>query len=337
MPLLKNLLLKKNSLRKFLIIRFSSIGDIVLTTPVIRCLKKQLPESEIHYLTKSQFLPVLEDNPHIDKIFTIRENIGEVLPDLKNQEYEMIIDLHKNFRSKGTIINLRRPARGFDKINFQKWLMVNFKINRLPPVHIVDRYFQAVESLGVMNDGLGLAYFIPEKDEVNVKNLPGSIKDGYIAWVIGGKHKTKIYPEDLIIETIKNSPRTFVLLGGPEDAEKGNRIEKATGNRVFNACGKFNINQSASLVKQALKVITNDTGLMHIAAAFKKEIISLWGNTIPEFGMYPYMPSSEANSILMQVNGLSCRPCSKLGFKECPKGHFKCMREIRPEAILSKI
>ena len=118
------------------------------------------------------------------------------------------------------------------------------------------------------------------------------------------------------------------MLGGDEDAQKGDRIKNAVGDLVFNACGKFNINQSASLVKQANKIITNDTGLMHIAAAFKKEIISLWGNTIPEFGMYPYMPGFENKSHLLEVKSLSCRPCSKIGFEKCPKKHFDCMEKI---------
>ncbi len=210
-------------------------------------------------------------------------------------------------------------------------MIVNLKINRLPQIHIVDRYFGAIKKLGIKNDQLGLDYFIPDNDEVDIKSLPSNFQDGYIGWVIGGKHHTKIYPEEKIIEAIGKSKRNFILLGGPEDAEKGRRICETAGPSVFNACGKFNINQSASLVRQAEKIITNDTGLMHIAAAFKKEIISLWGNTIPEFGMYPYMPGQDDKSHIREVKGLSCRPCSKLGFDECPKGHFKCMNDLEFE------
>jgi ADP-heptose:LPS heptosyltransferase len=323
--------LKKNAVRKFLVIRFSSIGDIVLTTPVVRGLKKQVPESEVHFLTKSSFKSILEANPHIDKIYTINEKINEVLPFLKNENYEHIIDLHKNFRSKGVIMHLKKPATSFNKVNFQKWLVVNFKINRLPDIHIVDRYLEAVENLGVKNDFLGLDYFIPEKDELGIAELPDGFREGFTGWVIGGKHNTKIYPEEKVIEVLQESDQKFILLGGPEDAKKGDRIVWATGAHVFNACGKFNLNQSASLIKRARKVITNDTGLMHIAAAFKKEIISLWGNTIPEFGMYPYLPEDKEKSTILEVKGLSCRPCSKLGYEKCPKNHFKCMNEIKLE------
>ncbi len=320
-------------MKKILIIRLSSIGDIVLTTPIIRCLKTQLPDTEVHYLTKEQFQPVLEANPFIDKIFTIKDKINEVLPKLKSESYDHIVDLHKNFRSKGIIAGLKKPTSSFSKINVRKWLAVNLIINMLPQIHIVDRYFQAVEMLGIKNDGKGLDYFIPEKDEVDLKTIPQLFQNGYIGWVIGGKHNTKIYPEEKIIEICRSINIPVVLLGGPEDREKGDRITKTVGDFVFNACGKFNINQSASLVKQAKKIITNDTGLMHIAAAFKKEIISLWGNTIPEFGMYPYMPGFENKSHILEVKNLSCRPCSKIGFEKCPKKHFDCMEKIDAEKL----
>jgi ADP-heptose:LPS heptosyltransferase len=315
-------------LKKLLIIRFSSIGDIILTTPVVRCLKEQLRGVEIHFLTKKQYLPILEANPTIDKLYAIEEKIDEVIPDLKRENYDQIIDLHKNFRSKGVILKLHKPSSSFSKINIEKWLMVNLKINRLPHIHIVDRCFQAVEKLGVKNDNKGLDYFIPKKDHVDIKSLPVSHQAGYIGWVIGAKFKTKAYPEDKIIEVCKKIEKPFILLGGPEDAEKGDRIKKEVGERIYNSCGKYNLNQSASLVEQADKIITNDTGLMHVAAAFNKEIISLWGNTIPEFGMYPYMPGNESRSHILEVKDLTCRPCSKIGFQKCPKGHFKCMNEL---------
>ncbi len=324
-------------MKKILVIRFSSIGDIVLTTPVIRCLKKQLEDVEVHYLTKKQFLSVIRANPHIDRIHTIDDSIDEIIPELRKQNYDHIVDLHKNFRSKGVIMKLRKPATSFNKINVRKWLAVNLKINRLPDVHIVDRYFQAVEHLGVKNDDEGLDYFIPESDEVNMTDLPQTHRNGYIGWVIGGTYFTKIYPDDKIIEVCRKIQKPVVLLGGKSDAERGDRIAEAVGDSVFNACGKFSLNGSASLVKQADKIITNDTGLMHVAAAFRKEIISLWGNTIPGFGMYPYMPGDEEKSTIFEVKNLSCRPCSKLGYEKCPKKHFDCMRKIDIERIVETV
>lgn len=322
---------------KLLVIRFSSIGDMVLTTPVVRCLKQQLRDVQVHYLTKKQFLPVIEANPNIDRIHTIEKNIDEVLPALREENYDHIIDLHKNFRSRGICMKLKVKCHSFTKVNLQKWLMVNFKINRLPAVHIVDRYFGAVTHLDVTNDGKGLDYFIPEQDASLGNDLPESHREGYIAWVIGGKHNTKIYPEEKVASICGQVMHPFILIGGPEDAEKGSRIAQASGKHVYNACGKFNLNRSAALVRDASLVLSNDTGMMHVAAAFKKKIVSFWGNTIPEFGMVPYMPGNESRSHILEVKNLSCRPCSKLGYKACPKGHFNCMNEIREEDVVRMI
>ncbi|GAB4333764.1 MAG: glycosyltransferase family 9 protein [Bacteroidales bacterium] len=313
---------------KILVIRFSSIGDIVLTTPVIRCLKQQLPGLELHYLTKERFRQVLELNPYIDRLITVSSSLNEVTGRLQEEKYDQIIDLHKNLRSVLTAVKLRRPRYSFPKLNLRKWLAVRMKIFRLPEIHIVDRYFKAVEHLGVTNDRRGLDYFLGPDDEVPAGDLPESFQDGYIGWVIGGNHQTKIFPEERVIEVCQTINRPVVLLGGKEDAERGERIAGACGPKVFNACGRYALNQSAWLVLHAEKIVTNDTGLMHIAAAFRKPVISLWGNTVPEFGMTPYMPENENKSLILEAKGLSCRPCSKLGYPKCPKGHFDCMMKI---------
>jgi ADP-heptose:LPS heptosyltransferase len=329
---------------KFLIIRFSSIGDIVLTTPVIRCVKQQVKDAEVHYLTKKKFSPLLESNPYIDKFYTIESSLigTEILKALKKENYDLIIDLHHNIRSAQVKLYLGKKSRAFYKLNIEKWLRVNFRINKLPNVHIVDRYFETVKSLGVVNDGKGLDYFIPKKDEVDLSTLPTQFQSGYIGFIIGAKYFTKQLPAEKIISIIKKINQPVVLLGGKEDEEKGNKIEQEIrsqdpGVGIYNACGKFNINQSASLVRQAKKIITHDTGLMHIAAAFKKEIISVWGNTIPEFGMYPYYGDSEIRNWKLEIKNLKCRPCTKLGFSKCPKKHFRCMMDIDEEEIASAV
>jgi len=313
-------------LKKVLIIRFSSIGDIVLTTPVIRCIKEQKPEIEIHYLTKKSFRGILENNPHISKVHSIEKDIKEVATDLKNENFDFVIDLHNNLRSFHAKKIIRKPSSSFKKLNFKKWLLVNFKINKMPAMHVVDRYMKTILQLGIKNDFKGLDYFIPSKDEFDISTLPVSHSKGYIGFVIGAKHFTKQLPIEKISSICKKINQPIVLLGGKEDVERALIIEKEVGATVYNACGKYNLNQSASIIKQANKIITHDTGLMHIAAAFKKEIISVWGNTVPAFGFTPYLP--DAKSVMVEVSNLSCRPCSKIGYHKCPKGHFKCMNEI---------
>ncbi|MCK4639093.1 MAG: glycosyltransferase family 9 protein, partial [Bacteroidales bacterium] len=167
-------------MKKILIIRFSSIGDIVLTTPVIRCLKQQLKDSEIHFLTKEQFVPIVKANPYIDKVHFIKNDLKQILSQLKSENLDFIVDLHKNFRSVFVKLKLRKPSKTFNKLNIKKWLLVNFKINLLPEIHIVDRYFKAVKILGVKNDGKGLDYFIPENEKVNISELPSTHQNGFI-------------------------------------------------------------------------------------------------------------------------------------------------------------
>jgi len=316
---------------KILVIRFSSIGDIVLTTPVVRCLKKQVPNAEIHFLTKAGFVSLVENNPYVSKIYSIKDTVTEIRNELEKENYDFIIDLHHNLRSARAKRALRTKAFSFNKLNIEKWLLVNFKINKLPDVHIVDRYFETAKALGVVNDNAGLDFFIPEKDLVDVPSVFKLNTNAYHALVVGGSYYTKQIPVNKLQEICRLSDKPLIVLGGKEDAPIGLQLEKEFAGKVFSACGKFNIKQSASIVQQADKVITSDTGLMHIAAAFKKDVFSVWGNTVPEFGMYPYLPGK--NSKILEVKNLSCRPCSKLGYSKCPKGHFKCMNEIDVKEI----
>jgi lipopolysaccharide heptosyltransferase II len=313
-------------MKKILIIRFSSIGDIVLTTPVIRCIKEQKPEIEIHYLTKKSFKGILEYNPYLSKIHTIEKDIKEIATELKQENFDYVIDLHNNLRSLQTKRLIAKPSSSFKKLNFKKWMLVNFKINNMPAMHVVERYLETATGLGIRNDLKGLDYFIPTKDEVAIQSLPSTHQNGFIGFVIGAKHFTKQLPTEKIIAICKKLNQPIILLGGKEDKERAISIEKAVGSTIYNACGNYNLNQSASIIKQAKKIISHDTGLMHIAAAFKKEIISVWGNTVPAFGFTPYLPDSKSK--IVEVKNLACRPCSKIGYDKCPKGHFKCMMEI---------
>lgn len=322
---------------KFLIIRFSSIGDIVLTTPVVRCLKKQVLTAEVHYLTKQSFRSLVDSNPYVDKVHCLQDDFDAMIETLRAEDFDYVIDLHHNLRTLKVKRALGKKAFSFNKLNIEKWLLTNFKVNRMPGVHIVDRYLATLASFGVRNDGAGLDYFIPEADKVKESDIPASHHAGYIGVVVGAALNTKKYPLEKWQALCASIRHPIILLGGKEDAEQGAIIAQADPAKIYNACGKFNLHESADLVRRAKLIITNDTGLMHIASAFNKPIVSLWGNTVPEFGMYPYMPGREQLFDILEIKGLSCRPCSKIGYKKCPKGHFKCMNLIRPEEVLEKV
>lgn len=318
---------------KFLIIRFSSIGDIVLTTPVLRCLRKKYPHAVIHYLTKKKFAAILQSNPYLDKVVLLEDDLKKNIEEIERENYDHIIDLHHNLRTLRIKNAIREiPFHSFHKLNIKKWIYTNFKINLMPHKHIVDRYMATVAKLGVLNDGLGLDYFIPENERLKKDDIPFSHSQGYVAIAIGAAHNTKKLPVEKLQELVEKIQYPIILLGGKEDFLNGEKIAESDPVKIYNSCGKFSLNESADIASNATLVISHDTGMMHIAAAFKKNILSVWGNTVPSFGMVPYQTMYE----VFQVNKLWCRPCSKTGFDKCPLGHFKCMKNQSMDAIAER-
>lgn len=325
---------------KFLIIRFSSIGDIVLTTPVIRCLKQQVPDAEVHFLTKESFRSVVVHNPFIDKLHVLAHSWELMVEELKSEDYDYIIDLHHNSKTLRLKQALGKKSFSFYKLNIQKYFYTAFKINILPKIHIVDRYLDTLKSFNVKNDGGGLDYYIAPGEEIQKHDIPASHSAGYVAAVIGAAHGTKRWPVHKWQEFCAGLNHPVILLGGNEDRVRGDEIAAVDSIKIYNACGKFKLNESADIVRKSKLVVSNDTGLMHIAAAFKKPIISLWGNTVPSFGMYPYYGnriSGAQQFDIVQTNKLWCRPCSKIGYEKCPLGHFKCMKKIAAAEVVTLV
>lgn len=319
---------------KILVYRISSIGDIILTTPVVRCLKKQHPDAEIHYITRKRYAETMSSNPYISKLWLVNKSPMEILDELKAEKFDCMIDLHRNWRSERLMAHLKIKYYTFNKLNIRKWIFTKLKINLLPDIHIVDRYFRAVRKLKVMNDEEGLDFFFPQdlKPEIR-ENIP----DKYVAFAIGGTFATKRYPAAQIIDFVNSISFPVILLGGKSECDAADEIKKKCPEKVINLCNKLSLTESAVIMNKARLVVSNDTGMMHIAAALHKPLISIWGNTMPAFGMYPYFPEGlEARSEIIENKNLKCRPCSKLGYKKCPKEHFKCMKEISPMLIAEK-
>ncbi len=328
---------------KVLFIRFSSIGDIVLTTPVVRCLKQKHPDAEVHYLTKTTYGPMLMNNPYIDQMQYLQDDLPEVIERLKKEKYDYVIDLHNNIRTMRVKKALKVQSYSFPKLNFKKWLLTNFKMHVMPDKSIVERYFETVRPLGVHNDGKGLDYFLQNDKKLASTDIPMSHWGGFVGCVIGGSYNTKKLPVAQWRKFCEIIPYPVMLLGGPEDMNEGGDIAEMDPVKIYNSCGKFNLNESAELVKYARVIVSNDTGLMHIAAAFQKPVISLWGNTTPELGMFPYYGFNNLKdrvaqqSVIMEQTSLGCHPCSKLGYSRCPKRHFKCMNELDMQVVAEHV
>lgn len=317
--------------KKILVIRFSSMGDVIYTTPVVRCLKEQLPCAEIHFITKPRFRYIYEGNPYVDKLLLLKGSLSETIADIKSENYDCLVDLHSNLRT--SLIKLRTGIRSYtyNKQTVRKWLSLKLRKQWVPPVHLVDRYLKAVAPLGIVNDNKPIDYFI-KKDHRLSDLLPASHQQGYIGFIIGAAHFTKRMPNEKIVSVCSQLNKPIVLLGGDDVKENGNFVAQYLGDKVYNACGTTSLDESVFLVSRADAIIGFDTGLTHIAEAFNKPIASIWGSTVPELlGVQPY----KIDQSLVSGVQISCRPCSKYGLPKCPRGHFKCMYEINEQEIVA--
>jgi ADP-heptose:LPS heptosyltransferase len=315
---------------KILVIRFSAIGDIVWTSPTLRCLKTQLPSATIHFATKAQYRMMVDQNPYIDKVHYLDQDLNTLIDQLKAEKFDFVLDLHKNLRTAWIKLRLGVKSYTYHKMNWRRWLLVYWKLKRLPNVHVADRYLAAAKPLGIRPDGKGLDYFLATEEYLDTKAaLPSDFHAGFVAIVTGASTFTKKLPPAKLIELCQYLNRPVVLLGGKEDRATATIVTEYFAKhpfgrvRVFNACGLWSLNQAVSIAQKSQAVIGHDTGLTHIMAAFDVPLYAIYGGT-STLGFHPY---KEAYQIVENTH-LACRPCSKSGLDKCPKGHFKCMQDL---------
>ena len=313
-----------SKLKKILIIRLSSIGDILLTTPLIRSIKREYPAIQIDFVLKEEFFELMQNNPHIINIHKYTKHSFEkqiLINALIANKYELVIDLQNNLRSREIIKTLHCKILRFKKNNFKKFLLVHFKISKLKDAHqIPERY---AETAGVKLDAEGLDFFTSaDPDQKLITD------EKYIGLCPGAKHFTKRWPTEYFIELGKKleaSGYKVVLFGGLSEAVITGEIANKLMNAINLCCDS--ILQAGANMKMCKAIYTNDSGSMHLATAVKVPVIAFFGSTVSEFGFFPY----KAKSIQLEIENLSCRPCTHIGRKSCPKIHFKCMKEIKPE------
>lgn len=309
---------------KILVIRFSAIGDVLLTFPVVEALQHKYPSAEIHFLTKPSNKAVLELLSSKVHPRFLQESLVQTAKQLRGERYDLVIDLHNNLRTFLLQVLLMKGSwKRFRKLNFQKWLFTALKWNALPKVHVVDRYAQAA-LVNPTNVTLAVC------DTINGMEL---LPSKYVAWVLGATFSTKQFPLSKLIETIERLDMPIVLLGGEKENPLASSLQ-AHFPSLISLVGKTSLAEAASVLSKANVVVTNDTGLMHLAAFYEKPMVCIWGNTVPSFGMYPYQ---SAPVFYAQVSDLSCRPCSKIGHNTCPKGHFDCMLKQQTVEISEQI
>jgi ADP-heptose:LPS heptosyltransferase len=314
----------------------------------LRALRVQLDNVEIHGLFNPAAVFLMEENPYVDVVHRYEGALLKLWKLLRAQQFDIVVNLRHDWKTRAMVFLLGVRSLTPRSDRWRQWLMIHLKVNHLRNGHVVERMMDALEPLSVKMDELGLDYFIPERDKVSRSWLPEQLQNNYVVFSLAAPYATRKLPVDRMIELCDKINRPIILLGTTDDHETGELIhrffdkgmslvyeegllELNKKTTVYNACGKFNFNQMASVVKQASAVFMFDSDLIPVASALKKEIFGLWGNTILLFGRYPYRTKFSA----LESNSVMCRPCSSRGFDSCPKKHFKCMRDILFDFYLS--
>ncbi len=330
---------------KILIIRLSSIGDILLTTPLLRILRKRFPEARIDFVIKARFAELLRTNPNINELIPLdpengQEGLLEVRRRIKATGYDLVIDIHKNFRS----LYLRRAIPHVRVVTHSKQLLKRFLLikaglnlfHEITPMHL--RYIRAVRRWGIVDDGLGLEFFLDATADRQIA-LRLAERDGsrlLVGMAAGAGFETKRWPAEYFLTVAKRlqieCAADILLLGNKADREITSPMAVALGSGVYDWVGTLSLQQSAAALARCHLLITNDTGLMHLACALKVPVIAIFGPTTRELGFFPVGPKAE----VIENESLSCRPCTHMGSHRCPKGHFRCMQDVLPERVFQR-
>lgn len=331
------------------ILRLSSLGDIVLTSVLLRCIKYKFPEANIVFVVAEKYADIIKYNPHCSHIVTVdtKNGINELFKKRKEllhynngEKFDIVLDLHRNIRTGIIRLGIGKQYGLINKFRKQKLELVHKKKGKGEPiVHIVDRYMQTAEKWGIVNDGKGLELWL-ESEKKKKEYAPDTViqsKQKIIGVAPGARHFTKRYPVEKFIDLLKGIKKKFPeiqfsLFGGEEEKELCSIIEKQVADDVRNYAGLLSVLDSAAEIDRCSLMISNDSGLMHIAAARRVPIIAIFGSTVKEFGFTPYM----VNNVIMETD-MSCRPCSHIGRDSCPLGHFECMEKITPLMIADSV
>jgi len=333
----------KSNPKKILILRLSSIGDILLATPLIRALWKRFPEAQIDFVVKSQFAELLRTNPHLNKLYSLdtkkgRSALKKLRQTLRGQRYDLVVDIHNNFRSG--CLRRQKSARivKLRKYKVQRFFLVKLGWNfyrQITPVH--QRYLDTVAGFGVYDDGQGLEFFPDQETQKEIDVLlnqkgrqPGRL---FICIAPGASRETKRWPAERFAVAAKKlileAGAQILFLGDAKDAELTAAINERLDGAGIDLAGKLTLMQSACALNRVDMALTNDSGLMHLSTALGKPTLAIFGSTVRELGFFPVGPQTA----VVENKNISCRPCTHIGRRRCPEKHFRCMMDIPPNAV----
>ena len=318
------------------------MGDIFLTTPIISTLRKNYPDAVIDFYTKSQYTQVMEDNPDLSSVYSWeyekQSSLNLLFSKVSNRSYDHIFDLQNNWRSRQLSSRLYGKKHRVNKERIRRRLLVYFKWNTLRKRHVIDRYYALISDICNIPLKRKIDHSSDENPTILHLNNIAFHRGTYLVWAIGAKQFTKRLPNSTVAETLRSIPeKKIVLIGDHTDSENAKKIKASLGNdgmHVIDFTGKTTYQESTQLIQHAGLILTNDSIMMHVAAASGNPMISFWGSTVPEFG---FAPLSDKSTIISAPQKFSCRPCHTSGRSSCPKKHFGCMTTIEPPTIVAAI
>jgi len=332
-----------STLHNVLVIRFSSIGDVILITPMLRAIKTQYPACRLHVAVRREFSVLLRNNPHIDRLIVVDTALGNqglraLNLQLVGERYEAVFDLQNNFRSRLLRNGLSRNIHIVDKRQWRRLLLVKAGINWYRDlVPVSDRYMETAHRYDVLPDARGAELF-PDDDlrdnaRLKLRATGWNAETPLLGICPGAKHFTKRWPEErfaALARMLLEKGYDLAVFGGDDEARAAASLHALHPTRVHDCCGRLSLMETAAAMKHCETVFCNDSGLMHMAAAMGVPVVAIFGSTVREFGFYPY----HQHSVVVETAGLRCRPCTHIGTATCPKKHFGCMRLVTAEDVI---
>ena len=327
--------------KKFLIIQTASIGDVILATAVAEKLHSYYPDSQIDMMIKKGYEGLFEDHPYLNNVIVWNKknhkyrNLFDIWRNVRNERYDLIVNVQR-YAATGfvTAFGNAKETAGFDKNPFSIFFTRKIKHQiGVPGLHEVNRNNKLIEHItdgNPMRPGLYPSKHVFE----NVCKYKSS---DYICIAPCSLWFTKQFPEDRWVEFLKLVPDDLkvYLLGGKDDVGICDRImNQVTGKNVESLAGKLSLLESAALMKDARMNYVNDSSPMHLASSQNARTTAVFCSTIEDFG---FGPLSEDRVVVETHERLDCRPCGLHGYKECPKGHFKCAYNIDIKELINRL
>ena len=318
-----------------LLVRFSSIGDILLTTPLVRALARRHPDAKLVYVTKRAMAPLVADHPKVAEVVALEpdEPLRHLARRLRALGPTHGLDLHGSLRSATLRLLVRCRWSAYRKRKVARSTLISVKVDLYGrPAPVPERYFEAARSLDVHPDGGRPEFYIGQgpKDRAAAWLAERSLADAaVVALAPGAAHATKRWPLShwiVLAQRLSEAGYRPIVLGGPDD--RGIALQLAAEGSAENAVGEFSLQETGALLARARVLVSGDTGVMHMATGVGTPVVALFGPTVEQFGFFPY----RAPSIVLQRD-LACRPCSSTGTAQCPLGHHRCMVDLTPREV----